>query len=197
MKRRTGRRRFVAGIAGAAAALGADDDADADQAKLARAAPAVVIPTFPLRDVFDSVQSAIRQKSIGQPVFVRLTVFNLQTVSLLDLAARLLTAAQSWVSQKAVSVFAARDSAKGDHLSLLCRFADGATALIAVHRVAPKGDGIDLHVVGNKGALVFEGLSATMPRAADSAGLELDAALHEAVSRAFETAGPVLVKGRE
>src|SRR5262245_8941759 len=109
-----------------------------------------------LADLHRSVQATLASKRLGRPVFVR---YLLQSQEKADAAvprlALLAGTVRDWVGQPLERVYAL-GTLRGGQLSLTLEFRDGATALVSWTAGPPRGDGVDLTVLGNHGALYHD-----------------------------------------
>ena len=104
------------------------------------------------------------------------------------------TVVQRWVAMTVDRVHAV-GSLDGGQVALTLQFQGGATALVAFARGQPRGDGIDLMVLGSRGALyhdagaanIWEDPPSAEPRAADPA-------IREAIERALRSGKPEAIR---
>ncbi len=119
----------------------------------------VPVPDLPAADLGaleQSVQEVIDRNRIGRPVFIRYTLLGpLKQDEMLALLSRMLDAARRWLGQPIGKVYAV-GSLEGGQVSLTMQTPDGATALLSVGRTRATGDGIDLMVVGDHGAIYHD-----------------------------------------
>lgn len=171
------RRQFLTRAAGTTAGLSA-----MSQESPGAAAP-LDLPTTSLADLHRAVAGVIAAKRLGQPVFVRCT---LQTPEAsLDRLAELAEIVRQWVGQAVARVHAVGSLASGQ-VCLSLQFDQGATALVSLAKGPGRGDGVDLLVVGNHGAVMYD--SGTAPQwdgPAQPSGLNADAKLRAAIEKAL------------
>ncbi len=121
-----------------------------------------------LADLHRAVQSTLASKRLGQTVFVRYLLHNQDRPdAALPRLAQLTAAVREWVGQPLERVYAV-GAPKSGQVSLTLEFHGGATALVSWAAAPHRGDGIDLTVVGNRGALYHDAGSA---RLADAGAL--------------------------
>lgn len=181
------RREFLTRATATAAATGAVSSAAGNEAPEEPVDP----PATDLDQLEQTVEGVLAEKRIGRPVFVRYTLPETgkapQTVSRL---ARMMQTVRRWVGQPPTRLYAV-GSLKDGPVSLTVQFRDGATALLSVVRGKSHGDGVDLLVIGNHGALHYD--SSTAP-AWDSSAVHhkglADAKLVAAVERALRSGQP-------
>jgi hypothetical protein len=68
---------------------------------------------------------------------------------------------RQWLGQPLEQVYAI-GSAESGQAALTLKFREGATALVSFARGHPRGDGIDLMVLGNRGAIYHDAGSAEL-----------------------------------
>jgi dienelactone hydrolase len=118
------------------------------------------MPTF--ADINQTVMATLASKRVGKPVFVRLTWQGLdKPEAVVPRLAQIVSAVQRWLGQPLEQLYALGFAA-GGQLSLTLRFREGATALISFERGQPRGDGLDLMVLGNHGAIYHDAGSAEL-----------------------------------
>jgi hypothetical protein len=113
-----------------------------------------------LAELHRAVQAALAAKRVGRPVFVRYLLQGLDNNE--TARARLVEAAvvvRSWVDQPLERLYALSG---GGQVSLTLQFRDGATALVSYARAQPRGDGVDVMVLGNHGAVYHDAGSARL-----------------------------------
>lgn len=114
------------------------------------------LPPADLDALEQSIQGVIDHKRIGRPVFVRYTLLGaLQQEEMLALLSRMLDAARRWLGQPIGKIYAVGSMDAGQ-VSLTVQTTEGATALISVGRTRAGGDGIDLIVLGDHGAIFHD-----------------------------------------
>jgi hypothetical protein len=144
------------------------------------------LPTGSLADLQRSVQAVVASKRIGQPVFIRLT-WQTGEVSL-DRAGELVELVRQWTGQ-AVDKLHAVGSLAGGQLCLSVQFANGATALVSLAKTPPRGDGVDLLLIGNHGSVMYDsGTAMLWDGAAVPTDLRPDAKLRQQIEQAVNDA---------
>jgi hypothetical protein len=115
-----------------------------------------------LADLHRAVQATLASTRLGKPVFVR---YLLQGADQADaIAPKLAQAAavvRDWLKQPLERVHAVGSVAAGQ-VSLTLQFKEGATALVSYAKTRPLGDGLDLMVIGNQGAIYHDAGSADL-----------------------------------
>jgi hypothetical protein len=109
-----------------------------------------------LTDLHQVVVTTLGSRRLGQPVFVR---YLLQTSepgdTLLSCLAQLTSLVVDWLGQPLDRLYAL-GSVKNGHVCLTLQLREGATALVGVTHVPLRGEGADLLILGNRGALYHE-----------------------------------------
>lgn len=147
------RRTFLAQVTGATLAMTTASPATGTSGEQ------VSLPDLPPADLDAlglSIQGVLDRKRIGRPVFVRYTLLgSLKQEEMLVPLSRMLDAARCWLGQPIAKLFAV-GSLEGGQISLTVQTPDGATALLTVGRSRVMGDGVDLMVVGDHGAIYHD-----------------------------------------
>jgi hypothetical protein len=113
-------------------------------------------------DLHRSVQATLASKRLGRPVFVRCTLQGLdRPEAVLPRLAQLVALARQWLDQPLDQLYALGSSESGQ-VCLTLRFREGGTALVSYARGQPRGDGIDLMVLGSRGAVYHDAGSAEL-----------------------------------
>ncbi|MCS6852329.1 MAG: hypothetical protein NZ700_14285 [Gemmataceae bacterium] len=138
-----------------------------------------------------AVQAILASQRVGRPVFARLTIQGLRaTEELLPRLAFLVGQVRDWFRQTLSTVYATGSVERGQ-LSLTLQFADGATAQLSLGLGQLRGDGVDLMLLGNHGAIYHDAGTAQLwdePLTMDYAVTE--PALQELIERALQTGRP-------
>jgi hypothetical protein len=109
-----------------------------------------------LADLHRAVQSTLASKRLGRPVFVRYLLCSRDKAeAALARLAQLTAAVRDWLGQPLERVHAA-GTPRGGQVSLTLELRGGATALVSWAAAPPRGDGLDLTVLGNRGALYHD-----------------------------------------
>ena len=109
-----------------------------------------------LADLHRAVQSTLASKRLGRPVFVRYLFCGPDKAdAALPRLAQLTAAVRDWLGQPLERVHAA-GTPRGGQVSLTLELRGGATALVSWAAAPPRSDGIDLTVLGNRGALYHD-----------------------------------------
>jgi hypothetical protein len=133
-----------------------------------------------------AVQETLAGKRLGTPVFVRY-VFQThdKAGAVLPRLAQVVAAIRGWLNQPVERVYAT-GQVKNRQVTLTVEFRDGATALVGWS--AGAGEGVDLMVLGNHGALYHDfGTAAHWNDQAASAPDKPDAALLTLIERAVSS----------
>jgi hypothetical protein len=144
-----------------------------------------------LADLHRSVQTAIASKRVGRPVFVRYTFQGLeQPDAVVPKLANAAAAVREWIGQPLERVQAVGNVESGQ-VALTLQFRDGATALVSFARTPPRGDGVDLMVLGNHGTIYHDAGSAELWDEPAAGGAEpADATLQALIERALRSGRP-------
>jgi hypothetical protein len=146
-----------------------------------------------LGELHHAVRTTLAAGRIGQPVFVR---YLLQSPARTGAAARLarMTAAVcGWLGQRLERVYAI-GSAQSGQISLTLQFREGASALVSIARGQPLGDGVDLMILGNRGAIYHDaGHSVPGADAPPFPETPPDTALVAAIAKALRSGKPEAV----
>lgn len=102
-----------------------------------------------------AVAAAVASKRLGVIVFVRCTVQDAEAKNGVPRLAQTLAAVREWVGQKVDRLYATSHS-DGGQIAVTLQFAEGATALVSFVQSRPRGDGVDLLVLGNHGSLTHD-----------------------------------------
>lgn len=148
-----------------------------------------------LVDLHRAVQATLASKRLGQPVFVRYT---LQTQdepkSILPRLAQTAAVVREWLGQPLASVYATGSTDSG-HVSVTLQFTNGASAQVSYARSQAHGDGVDLMVLGNHGAMYHDaGAAELWDEPAAAAGLETDAPLQSVIEKSLRSGKPESVE---
>jgi hypothetical protein len=109
-----------------------------------------------LADLHRTVRATLASQRLGRPVFVRYFWYGPDPPEALPgRLAQILAEVQAWLNQDLDRLHA---NATGDrrHVALTLQFQAGATALIGFSRTPAAEAGMDLLVLGNRGALYHE-----------------------------------------
>lgn len=106
-----------------------------------------------LTDLHRAVQTTLASQRLGKPVFVRYCLHRLGKVEApLPALAQVTAVVRDWLGQPLDRVYAVGTLESGQ-VSLTLQFREGATALVSYARGTLRGEGVDLLVLGNRGAL--------------------------------------------
>lgn len=144
-----------------------------------------------LADLHRAVHATLTGKRVGQPVFVRYLWHTPNTPApLLPRLAQLTATVGTWVGQPLDRLSTAGHVDAGQ-VTLTLEYRDGATALVSWARSPAPGDGIDLLIVGHRGA-IYHDFGSTTPwdEPADVAVLAQDAGLIDLIDRAIRSGKP-------
>jgi hypothetical protein len=164
MKTRIDRRRFIVDTAAGAATLplvstGAGARQRGRQRSSRAAAPA---GQGSLLDLQRAVEETLANGRIGRVVFVRYSLHGLDPRRrLIDGVAALAGAATRWVGGQ-VELIIAVGSEKAGQLSATLVFGSGESAAVTCGRAPGPGSGMDLMIVGNRGAVYHDGGSSVL-----------------------------------
>jgi hypothetical protein len=103
-----------------------------------------------------AVAETLASKRLGTPVFVRYLVqTHDRASSVLPRLAQVVAAIRGWLNQPIERLYAL-GQVKQRQLTLTLEFRGGGTALVAWSAGAAAGDGVDLMVLGNHGAIYHD-----------------------------------------
>ncbi len=143
-----------------------------------------------LEELHQAVQATLASKRLGKPVFVRYLVQGAdRPEAVLPRLSQAAAVVRGWLGQPLERVHAI-GSVDSGQVALTLQFRDGATALVSFARSQPLGDGVDLMVLGNHGALYHDAGSAVLYPEPLDAGKQPDAALLAVIERALKTGKP-------
>ncbi len=109
-----------------------------------------------LADLHRAVQATLASKRLGRPVFVRYLLCSQDRAeAALPRLAQLTAAVRDWIGQEIERVYAV-GTARGGQITLTLEFRGAATALVSWAAAPPRGDGIDLTILGNRGAIYHD-----------------------------------------
>ncbi len=107
-------------------------------------------------DLQRAVQSTIAAKRIGKPVFVRFLLQGMDKPdTVLARLAQALAMVRAWLGQPIESIYALGTIETGQ-VALTLQGREGAAALVCYARGEPHGDGVDIMVLGNHGAIYHD-----------------------------------------
>jgi hypothetical protein len=120
-----------------------------------------------LADLHRAVQSTLASKRLGRLVFVRYLLCSRDKAeAALPRLAQLSATVRDWIGQPLERLHA-NGNPRGGQVSLTLEFRAGATALVSWASSPPRGDGLDLMILGNHGALYHDAGSAGLTDDAD------------------------------
>lgn len=109
-----------------------------------------------LANLHRAVQATLTSKRLGQPVFVRYLWHSLdKPETVLPRLAQLADTVTAWLGQTLERVYAVGGIASGQ-VSLTLGYREGGSALVSWARSPTPGDGVDLMVLGNRGAIYHD-----------------------------------------
>jgi hypothetical protein len=138
-----------------------------------------------LVDLHRAVEETLANGRIGRPVFVRYSLHGLDPRRrLVEGVAALAGAATRWVGSQ-VELIVAIGSENAGQLSATLVFGSGESAAVTCGRAAGPGSGVDLMIVGNRGAVYHDGgTSVLWPSGATDPGAG-EPSLVEAIARSL------------
>ncbi len=153
-------------------------------------------------DLHRAVQDTLAGNRLGQPVFVRYLLHNLDNPeTIVPRLAQLTATVRDWLGQPLDRLYAIGAIERGQ-VSLTLQFRNGAAALVSiggrpVTAVAhqPRGNGVDLLVLGNHGAIYHDSGSAELSDDAATVTDEgpPDSVIQAAIERALQSGKPEAV----
>lgn len=109
-----------------------------------------------LDDFHRAVESTVASKRLGSPVFVRYLVqAPVAAKGVSGFLGQIAGAVGVWLGQELERIYAL-GSVKGRHVTLTLDYRGGASAQITWSGTAWRGPGVDLMLVGNRGALYHD-----------------------------------------
>jgi hypothetical protein len=147
-----------------------------------------------LADLHRAVQSTIASKRLGRPVFVRYTMQGLDKPErIVPRLAQATAAVRDWLGQSLDRIYAT-GTAAGGQVSLTLQFREGGTAQVSFARGQAHGNGIDLLVLGNHGAIYHDaGCANLWDEPATPTAEPPDATLQALIQRALKSGKPEAV----
>ena len=148
-------------------------------------------------DLHRAVQTTLASKRLGKPVFVRYLVQSQEKAdAVMPRLARVIGDVREWLGQQLGRVYAL-GSIESGQVAVTLEFREGATALVSWSQGRPRGDGVDLLVLGNHGALYHDAGSADLwDEAATAVSTPVDAVLQSALERALQAGQPIAVEAK-
>lgn len=142
-------------------------------------------------DLHRTVQATLDSKRLGRPVFVRYTLQGKDpAAAVLPRLAQTLEVIRNWLGQPLATIYAT-GSVESGQVSLTLQFTGGASAQVSYARTEPRGDGVDLMVIGNHGAIYHDAGSAELwdevPKPDDA---RPDPAILKAIEQSLQTTRP-------
>jgi hypothetical protein len=117
---------------------------------------------FTLANLHSTVQTTLASKRLGKPVFVRYLLQGSDKAEAIPgRLAQLTHVVREWLGQPLERLYAI-GSVDSGQVSLTLQFREGATALVTFARGQPRGAGVDLLVVGNRGSIYHDAGSASL-----------------------------------
>ncbi len=149
-----------------------------------------------LADLHRAVQSTLASKRLGRPVFVRYLLCSQdQAGSVPARLTQLVASVRDWLDQQLERVHAT-GAPKSGQVSLTLEFRGSATALVSWASAPARGDGIDLTILGNRGAIYHDAGSARLwEEGALGPAEATDKQLLALVERAIRSGRPEAVEG--
>jgi hypothetical protein len=115
-----------------------------------------------LADLHGAVQATLASKRLGVPVFVRYQLHSTDKANVvLPRLTQLVAVVRDWLGQVLLRLYAL-GNVKSGQVTLTLEFRGGATALVSWTSTPPRGDGVDLLVLGNHGAIYHDSGSANL-----------------------------------
>jgi len=150
-----------------------------------------------LTDLHRSVEATLASKRLGQPVFLRyLWQTTVGDAQALDRLAHLAGVVESWFKQKLVGVFVV-GSASAGQVSATLQFQEGASALLAVAKGKFRGGGVDLMLLGQRGAVYHDaGMDELWDEQLSLPLQPVDVGVRKALAESLRTGQPVPIGER-
>jgi predicted dehydrogenase len=115
-----------------------------------------------LADLHRAVEAALASKRLGQPVFVRYLWHGFDKPN--EVAPRLavlVDTVRRWLGQTPERIYATGGLTTGQ-VSLTLEFREGGTAMVGWTSSRDRGNGVDLMILGNRGAMYHDAGSAEL-----------------------------------
>lgn len=186
MAKRMQRRDFLTAAAGSAAGASAMIDRQPGHAT----SPDSALPIFNPGDLSETIHAVVKSKRIGQPVFVRITLSTSRNDQITRALALMAEMASSWIGQALERVHAAGSVTAGQ-VCVTLQFQGGATGLLSYAQGKTLGDGVDVLVLGNHGAIHHDaGMGTLWHSQPDFKDAKVDAKLIRVIEQALGTGKP-------
>jgi hypothetical protein len=149
-----------------------------------------------LADLHRAVRTAITSGRVGSPLFVRYVFHRPEAQSAVATQlARTTVVVQEWVARPVNSIYAL-GKPENRHVTLTVEFRDGPTALITWIGTTGRGDGVDLCLLGNHGALYHDaGTAELWDEPGGTEAGEPEPALMRLIERAMQSGRPEKAEG--
>jgi hypothetical protein len=149
-----------------------------------------------LANLHRAVQTTLASGRLGRPVFVRYTLHGLdRPEALAPRLAQTTAVVRAWLGQPLEQLYALGSVASGQ-VALTLHFREGATARVSFARGQPRGDGVDLLVLGNRGALYHDaGSAALWDETVEGATEPPDPGLQATIEKALRSGKPETAGG--
>src|SRR5262245_44988640 len=103
-----------------------------------------------------SIQATLASKRLGRPVFVRCTLQGLdKPETVLPRLAQVAGLVRQWLDQPLDRLYAVGSPESGQ-VALTLVFREGGTAVVSYARGQPRGAGVDLMLLGSRGAIYHD-----------------------------------------
>jgi hypothetical protein len=144
-----------------------------------------------LADLNRSVQGVIAGKRIGKPVFVRAHWMGQEkTAAIVPRLSLLVGIARDWLGQALDRLYALR-SPDGSQVTITLQGREGGTAQVSFVPGPPRGDGLDVMILGNHGAIYHDAGNASLwDEALDPGDAKPDPRILAVVERSLRSGKP-------
>lgn len=143
-----------------------------------------------LADLHRAVEATLKSKRLGRPVFVRYLLSSRDKATAAPARLSQLAAAViGWIGEPLERLHAI-STPKGGHVTLTLEFRGGASALVSWASSPPRGDGIDVMVLGSRGAAYHDAGAARLWEEGALGPPEADKELLGLIERAIRTGRP-------
>ncbi len=143
-----------------------------------------------LADLHRAVHSTLASKRLGKAVFVRYLLQRQdKPEAVLSRLALATAVVRDWLGQPLARVYAI-GSIEAGQVSLTLQFRDGATALVSYVRGQSRDIGVDLMLLGNHGAIHYDGETTDPPDEAQQVPERPDPVILAAIQKALRSGQP-------
>ncbi len=149
-----------------------------------------------ISDLHRTVEQTIATKRLGTPVFVRYLLHSHDKASVIPTRlACIAEAIRNWLNKQKLDRIYAIGSAASGHMTLTLEFDKGGTAQVSWVSGRGRGEGVDLMVIGNHGAIYHDvGATRLWDQPAPPLKDEPDDSLVQLIKKAIQSGQPESTK---